>query len=36
MVPDATKWVIDTISLAAVVGVIIGLAVWVTGKSRRG
>jgi hypothetical protein len=36
MVPDATKWVVDTISLAVVVGAIIGLAVWVTGKSRRG
>ena len=36
MVPDATKWIIDTVSLVAVLGVIIGLAVWVTSKSRRG
>ncbi len=36
MVPDATKWVVDTISLAAVLSVIIGLAIWVTGKARRG
>ena len=36
MVPDATKWVIDTLSLVAVIGLIIALAVWVTSKSRRG
>ncbi len=36
MVPDATKWIIDTVSLVAVLGVIIALAVWVTSKSRRG
>ncbi len=35
MVPDATKWVIDTISLVVVLGVIIGLAVWVTSKAKR-
>ena len=36
MVPDATKWIIDTVSLVAVLGVIIAMAVWVTSKSRRG
>jgi hypothetical protein len=36
MVPDATKWIIDTVSLMAVIGVIIAFAVWVTSKSRRG
>jgi hypothetical protein len=36
MVPDATKWVVDTLSLVAVVGVIVALAVWVTSKSKRG
>lgn len=36
MVPDATKWIIDTVSLVAVLGVIIALAVWVTSKSPRG
>jgi hypothetical protein len=36
MVPDATKWVVDTLSLVAVIGLIIALAVWVTSKSRRG
>ena len=35
MVPDATKWVVDTLSLLVVLGVIIGLAVWVTGKAKR-
>ena len=36
MVPDATKWVVDTLSLVVVIGAIIALAVWVTSKSRRG
>jgi hypothetical protein len=36
VIPDATKWIVDTVSLVAVVGVIVALAVWVTSKSKRG
>jgi hypothetical protein len=38
MMPDATKWVFETISIIAILGVIIAFAVWTSGtnKSRRG
>ncbi|MEY2674002.1 MAG: hypothetical protein RLZZ514_567 [Actinomycetota bacterium] len=35
MVPDATKWIIDTVSLVAVIGVIIAFAVWTSGTNKR-
>jgi hypothetical protein len=35
MMPDATKWVFDTIALIVVVGIMIGAAFWTSGTSKR-
>jgi hypothetical protein len=35
MMPDATKWIIDTIALLAVVGVIVAFALWTSGTTKR-
>ena len=35
MMPDATKWIIDTVTLLAVVGVILAFALWTSGTNKR-
>jgi hypothetical protein len=35
MMPDANKWIFDTISLIVVVGVMVLAALWTSGTSKR-
>jgi hypothetical protein len=35
MMPDANKWIFDTIALIVVVGILVGAAFWTSGTSKR-
>jgi hypothetical protein len=35
MMPDATKWVFETVAIIVIVGVIIAFAVWTSGTNKR-
>jgi hypothetical protein len=35
MMPDANKWIYDTLTLLVVVGMVVAAAFWVSGTSKR-
>ncbi len=35
MMPDANKWIFDTLSLFVVVGILVLAAFWVSGTSKK-
>ena len=35
MMPDATKWVFETVAILVILGVIIAFAVWTSGTNKR-
>ena len=35
MMPDANKWIYDTLSLIVVVGILVIAAFWVSGTSKK-
>jgi hypothetical protein len=35
MMPDATKWVFETVAIIVILGVIIAFAVWTSGTNKR-
>ena len=35
MMPDANKWIFDTIALLVVVGIMVLAALWTSGTSKR-
>ena len=34
MMPDATKWVFETVAIIVILGVIIAFAVWTSGTNK--
>ena len=35
MMPDANKWIYDTLTLIVVVGILVLAALWVSGTSKK-
>ena len=35
MMPDATKWIFETVAIIAILGLIIAFAVWTSGTNKR-
>ena len=35
MMPDATKWVFESVAIIVILGVIIAFAVWTSGTNKR-